>query len=96
MHEPTLTPRGQLRAIIADVARERNLDPVLIAGRCRLPEIVQARAVVVARLFARGLSVQRIMLIMHLSRSTVSLYLSSSRARRPTPDAVADHEDVLS
>ncbi|MCA1452885.1 hypothetical protein I6F35_06570 [Bradyrhizobium sp. BRP22] len=96
MTEPTLTPRELLRNVIAEVARENDLDPAQITGRDRQHDLVHARVVVAKRLRARGMSPERIAHLMHLHRSTVQFYLGK-RSRQRKPDAVAAHkEEVLS
>jgi hypothetical protein len=61
MTEPTLTPRGLMHALAAEVAREQQLDPAkIIGGHSRLPRVAQARAEVAARMHDRGLTPSQI------------------------------------
>ena len=91
--EPTLTPRGQLRGVIADVAREQRLDPELIyEGHARLPGVQFARAVVAARLFDRGIPPKRIARLMKQREKTVLDYLRKVPPRSEiTSEGGSDH-----
>jgi len=93
MDEPTLTPRALLHAVIAEVARERGVDPELIKARCNIPRIVRARALVAKRLMARIAYArfdepeQRVADMMHVSLGTVQIYLG----RRARSDSKVTH-----
>jgi hypothetical protein len=93
MDEPIVTPRAMLCAVIAAVAREFQLDPEQIKGRTRTPEVVHARTIVAKRLFARIMDArfeepeQRVADMMHLSLSTVRIYLG----KRARPDNKTTH-----
>jgi hypothetical protein len=80
MDEQRLTPRGLLRSIIAEVARDYRIEPEQIENiKCRLKKARNARAVVAKRLLATGLPEKRIAQMMHLSLPVVQGLLG----RRP-------------
>ena len=91
MHEPTLTPRALLRAVIFEVARERGFHPAAIEGNSRGAKATEARAEVAKRLSARGLPEQRIAHLMHLSVLTVQVYLG-----RRVRSTVGSHKEDVS
>jgi hypothetical protein len=76
MDEPIVTPRALLHAVTDEVARELHLDPALVRDPlCRFQSIMDARAVVAARLFDRGIQPKRIARLMKLRPAQVLSYL---------------------
>src|SRR5882672_9547495 len=81
----TLTPRGLLKAAIADVAQERELDPALIEGHSRKLVVLDARATVATRLYHQGLSPKRIARLMKRpERSVLTLLRRMQRSQKLT------------
>jgi DNA-binding NarL/FixJ family response regulator len=81
--ERIITPRELLNSIIREVAIRHNLDRDLImrSGRPSL-EVMAARVDIAQRLFASGLSEERVAAVMHITLHTVRDYFRNHR-RRP-------------
>ncbi|MET3996051.1 hypothetical protein ABID65_007723 [Bradyrhizobium sp. S3.9.2] len=78
MHEPTLTPRALLHAILGEVARKYAIAPEAIMERpvTHAPGVVQARVEVATRLLARGIPKVQIARMMKLHGNIVRVYLA--------------------
>lgn len=86
MLKPTsITPRALCAMIVADVARERSIDPVIINGRKRSRFAVHARVAVAKRLHKHGVKPIHIARLMKREVSTIRFYLNMLQ-KRPTPD----------
>ena len=80
--------------LCARVAAAYCLEPEVLLGACRLPEVVEARWLLMALLYRRGHSAWAIARLLGKDHDTVVYGLVRAGVRRPPPSQRARHQTV--